>query len=184
ERHERIAHIQSRLQLHEGDVLDQVSLTGVLQKFEPDEVYNLASLSSVFRSWSEPILTGEINALGVSRLLEAIRSTNPKIKFYQASSSEMFGKVRESPQNELTPFYPRSPYGVSKTYGHFVTVNYRESYGIFAASGILFNHESPRRGLDFVTRKITHVAASLARGCSPTVVLGRLAVGRVWQCGG
>ncbi|HXI83742.1 MAG TPA: GDP-mannose 4,6-dehydratase [Verrucomicrobiae bacterium] len=184
ERHERIAHIQNRLQLHEGDVLDQVSLTGVLQKFEPDEVYNLASQSSVFRSWAEPILTGEINALGVSRLLEAIRSTNPKIKFYQASSSEMFGKVRESPQNELTPFYPRSPYGVSKTYGHFVTVNYRESYGIFAASGILFNHESPRRGLDFVTRKITHGAASIAAGRSQTLVLGNLDVERDWGFAG
>jgi len=184
EYYERIAHIQDRLQLHEGDVLDQISLTGALQKFEPDEVYNLASQSSVFRSWAEPILTGEINALGVSRLLEAIRSTNPKIKFYQASSSEMFGKVRESPQNELTPFYPRSPYGVSKTYGHFVTVNYRESYGIFAASGILFNHESPRRGLDFVTRKITHGAASIALGHSQTLVLGNLDVERDWGFAG
>jgi GDPmannose 4,6-dehydratase len=184
ERHERIAHIQDRLQLHEGDVLDQVSLTGVLQKFKPDEVYNLASQSSVFRSWAEPILTGEINAIGVSRLLEAIRSTNPKTKFYQASSSEMFGKVRESPQNELTPFYPRSPYGVSKTYGHFVTVNYRESYGIFAASGILFNHESPRRGLDFVTRKITHGAASISLGQSQTLVLGNLDVERDWGFAG
>jgi GDPmannose 4,6-dehydratase len=184
EQHERITHIQSRLQLHEGDVLDQISLTGVLRKFQPDEVYNLASQSSVFRSWAEPILTGEINALGVSRLLEAIRSTNPKIKFYQASSSEMFGKVRESPQNELTPFYPRSPYGVSKTYGHFVTVNYRESYGIFAASGILFNHESPRRGLDFVTRKITHGAASIALGQSQRLVLGNLDVERDWGFAG
>jgi GDPmannose 4,6-dehydratase len=184
ERYERIAHIQNQLQLHEGDVLDQVSLTGVLQKFKPDEVYNLASQSSVFRSWAEPILTGEINALGVSRLLEAIRSTNPRIKFYQASSSEMFGKVRESPQNELTPFYPRSPYGVSKTYGHFVTVNYRESYGIFAASGILFNHESPRRGLDFVTRKITYGAASIAAGRSETLVLGNLDVERDWGFAG
>lgn len=172
------------MQLHEGDVLDQISLTGVLRKFQPDEVYNLASQSSVFRSWAEPILTGEINALGVSRLLEAIRSINPKIKFYQASSSEMFGKVRESPQSELTPFYPRSPYGVSKTYGHFVTVNYRESYGIFAASGILFNHESPRRGLDFVTRKITHGAASIALGQSQTLVLGNLDVERDWGFAG
>ncbi len=184
ERYERIAHIQNRLQLHEGDVLVQVSLNGVLQKFKPDEVYNLASQSSVFRSWAEPILTGEINALGVSRLLEAIRSTNPKIKFYQASSSEMFGKVRESPQNELTPFYPRSPYGVSKTYGHFVAVNYRESYGIFAASGILFNHESPRRGLDFVTRKITYGAASIAAGRSENLVLGNLDVERDWGFAG
>ncbi len=184
EQHERIAHFQDRLKLYEGDILDQISLTGVLQKFQPDEVYNLASQSSVFRSWAEPILTGEINALGVSRLLEAIRSTNPKIKFYQASSSEMFGKVRESPQNELTPFYPRSPYGVSKTYGHFVTVNYRESYGIFAASGILFNHESPRRGLDFVTRKITHGAASISLGHSQTLVLGNLDVERDWGFAG
>ena len=184
ERHERIAHIQTRLQLYEGDVLDQVSLTGVLRKFEPDEVYNLASQSSVFRSWAEPILTGEINAIGVSQLLEAIRSINPRIKFYQASSSEMFGKVRESPQNELTPFYPRSPYGVSKTYGHFVTVNYRESYGCFAVSGILFNHESPRRGLDFVTRKITHSAASIALGRSDKLVLGNLDVERDWGFAG
>ena len=184
EPHERIAHIQDRLKLFEGDVLDPVSLTGVLRKFEPDEVYNLASQSSVFRSWAEPILTGEINALGVSQILEAIRGINPKIKFYQASSSEMFGKVRESPQNELTPFYPRSPYGVSKTYGHFVTVNYRESYGIFAVSGILFNHESPRRGLDFVTRKITHGAASVALGRSQELVLGNLEVERDWGFAG
>jgi len=184
EHHERITHIQTQLKLFEGDVLDQVCLTGVLRKFEPDEVYNLASQSSVFRSWAEPILTGEINALGVSQILEAIRSINPKIKFYQASSSEMFGKVRESPQNELTPFYPRSPYGVSKTYGHFVTVNYRESYGIFAVSGILFNHESPRRGLDFVTRKITHGAASVALGRSRELVLGNLDVERDWGFAG
>lgn len=184
EPHERIAHIQDRLQLFEGDVLDPVSLTGVLRKFEPDEVYNLASQSSVFRSWAEPILTGQINALGVSQMLEAIRGINPGIKFYQASSSEMFGKVRESPQNELTPFYPRSPYGVSKTYGHFVTVNYRESYGIFAVSGILFNHESPRRGLDFVTRKITHGAASVALGRSHELVLGNLEVERDWGFAG
>jgi len=184
EPHERIAHIQDKLQLFEGDVLDQVSLTGVLRKFEPEEVYNLASQSSVFRSWAEPILTGEINALGVSQVLEAIRIINPKIKFYQASSSEMFGKVRESPQNELTPFYPRSPYGVSKTYGHFVTVNYRESYGIFAVSGILFNHESPRRGLDFVTRKITRGAASIASGQTKELVLGNLDVERDWGFAG
>lgn len=184
ERHERIAHIQPRLNLFEGDVLDQVSLTGVLRKVEPDEVYNLASQSSVFRSWAEPILTGEINALGVSQVLEAIRIINPKIRFYQASSSEMFGKVRESPQNELTPFYPRSPYGVSKTYGHFVTVNYRESYGIYAVSGILFNHESPRRGLEFVTRKIAHGAASIALGRTQELVLGNLDVERDWGFAG
>jgi len=184
EHHDRISHIQNRLTLFEGDVLDQVSLTGVLRKFEPEEVYNLASQSSVFRSWAEPILTGEVNALGVSQILEAIRSINSKIKFYQASSSEMFGKVRESPQNELTPFYPRSPYGVSKTYGHFVTVNYRESYGIFAVSGILFNHESPRRGLDFVTRKISHGAASIALGRINELVLGNLDVERDWGFAG
>ena len=184
EHHDRISHIQHRLTLFEGDVLDQISLTGVLGKFEPGEVYNLASQSSVFRSWAEPILTGEINALGVSQILEAIRSVNPKIKFYQASSSEMFGKVRESPQNELTPFYPRSPYGVSKTYGHFVTVNYRESYGIFAVSGILFNHESPRRGLDFVTRKISHGAASISLGHMKELVLGNLDVERDWGFAG
>ena len=184
ERYERITHIQDRIKLFEGDVLDQISLTSVMKKFEPHEVYNLASQSSVFRSWAEPILTGETNALGVSQILEAIRSINPKIKFYQASSSEMFGKVRESPQNELTPFYPRSPYGVSKTYGHFVTVNYRESYGIFAVSGILFNHESPRRGLDFVTRKITHGAASVALGRSQELVLGNLEVERDWGFAG
>jgi GDPmannose 4,6-dehydratase len=184
EHHERIAHIQDRIKLFEGDVLDQISLTSVMRKYEPEEVYNLASQSSVFRSWAEPILTGEINALGVSQILEAIRSINPKFKFYQASSSEMFGKVRESPQNELTPFYPRSPYGVSKTYGHFVTVNYRESYGIFAVSGILFNHESPRRGLDFVTRKISHGAASIALGRSNELVLGNLDVERDWGFAG
>jgi GDPmannose 4,6-dehydratase len=184
ERHERITHLQDKLKLFEGDVLDQVSLRGVLGKFEPDEVYNLASQSSVFRSWAEPILTGQINALGVSQILEAIRSLNPRVKFYQASSSEMFGKVRESPQNEMTPFYPRSPYGVSKTYGHFVTVNYRESYGIFAVSGILFNHESPRRGLDFVTRKISHGAASIALGRTDELVLGNLDVERDWGFAG
>ena len=184
ERHERIAHIQNQLQLFEGDVLDQVSLTTTLKTFAPGEVYNLASQSSVFRSWAEPILTGETNALGVSQILEAIRVINPKIKFYQASSSEMFGKVRESPQNEWTPFYPRSPYGVSKTYGHFVTVNYRESYGIYAVSGILFNHESPRRGLDFVTRKITHGAASISLGRTHELVLGNLDVERDWGFAG
>ena len=184
ERYERIAHIQHRLKLFDGDVLDQVSLTSAMKKFEPDEVYNLASQSSVFRSWAEPILTGEINALGVSQILEAIRISDPKIRFYQASSSEMFGKVRESPQNELTPFYPRSPYAVSKTYGHFVTVNYRESYGIFAVSGILFNHESPRRGLDFVTRKISHGAASIALGRANELVLGNLDVERDWGFAG
>jgi GDPmannose 4,6-dehydratase len=184
ERYERLTHIQNRLKLFEGDVLDPVSLNGALRRFDPDEVYNLASQSSVFRSWAEPILTGEINALGVSQVLEAIRSTNPKIKFYQASSSEMFGKVRESPQNELTPFYPRSPYGVAKTYGHFVTVNYRESYGIFAVSGILFNHESPRRGLEFVTRKIAHGAAAIALDRGEELVLGNLDIERDWGFAG
>lgn len=184
ERYERLTQIQDRLKLFEGDVLDSVSLTGALHRFDPDEVYNLASQSSVFRSWAEPLLTGETNALGVTQILETIRSTNPKVKFYQASSSEMFGKVRESPQNELTPFYPRSPYGVAKTYGHFVTVNYRESYGLYAVSGILFNHESPRRGMEFVTRKIAHGAAAIALGRGEELMLGNLDIARDWGFAG
>jgi GDPmannose 4,6-dehydratase len=184
ERYERIEHIQDRLLLYEGDMLDPVSLANALQAFQPDEVYNLASQSSVFRSWAEPILTGEVNALGVSRLLEAIRSVNPKIRFYQASTSEMFGKVRESPQNEQTPFYPRSPYGVSKCYGHYITVNYRESYGMFAVSGIQFNHESPRRGHEFVTRKISSGAALIAAGLASELKLGNLDVARDWGFAG
>ncbi|MBI1982348.1 MAG: GDP-mannose 4,6-dehydratase [Candidatus Levybacteria bacterium] len=161
---ERIAHIQDKIELVQGDLLDQSSLASALMETEPDEVYNLAAQSFVKTSWNQPVLTGEFTALGVTRILEAIRVVNPKIKFYQASSSEMFGKVTESPQKETTRFHPRSPYGVAKVYGHYITVNYRESYGIFACSGILFNHESPRRGLEFVTRKISHAAARISLG--------------------
>ena len=161
---ERIAHIQDRLTLASADVLDEVSMIEVLREHRPNEVYNLAAQSFVQTSWGQPVLTGEVTALGVTRMLDAIRLTNPEIRFYQASSSEMFGRVREVPQTETTPFYPRSPYGVAKVYGHWITVNYRESYGLHASSGILFNHESPRRGLEFVTRKITNgVAADQAR---------------------
>ena len=184
EKFDRIAHIIEKVQLKEGDVLDQLSLIDVLESIEPDEVYNLAAQSFVPRSWAEPTLTGEINALGVTRLLEAIRHVNRKIKFYQASSSEMFGKVRETPQNELTPFYPRSPYGVAKVYGHYVTVNYRESYGLFACSGILFNHESPRRGLEFVTRKISHTVARIVAGQATALRLGNLDAARDWGFAG
>jgi len=184
EKFERIAHIIERVQLKEGDVLDQLSLIDVLESVEPDEVYNLAAQSFVPRSWAEPTLTGEIDALGVTRMLEAIRHVNRKIKFYQASSSEMFGKVREVPQSELTPFYPRSPYGVAKVYGHYLTVNYRESYGLFACSGILFNHESPRRGLEFVTRKISHTVARIATGHATELRLGNLDAARDWGFAG
>src|SRR5215510_11594051 len=156
ENFERIAHLGGRAQLHQADLLDQLSLINVLKAVRPDEVYNLAAMSFVPTSWTQPVLTGEYTAIGVTRVLEAIRLLDPKgIRFYQASSSEMFGKVRETPQRETTPFYPRSPYGVAKVYGHHITVNYRESYGLFACSGILFNHESPRRGREFVTRKVT-----------------------------
>src|SRR6266581_5509850 len=160
ENFERIAHLQGRIQLHQADLLDQLSLIDVLKEVRPDEVYNLAAMSFVPTSWKQPVLTGEYTAIGVTRVLEAIRLLDPKgIRFYQASSSEMFGMVRETPQRESTPFHPRSPYGVAKVYGHFITVNYRESYDLFAVSGMLFNHESPRRGLEFVTRKISHAAA-------------------------
>src|SRR5215468_8685348 len=152
---ERIAHLRERIEIREGDLLDQLSLITLLHHVDPHEVYNLAAMSFVPTSWEQPILTSEVTALGATRLLEAIRVVDRGIRFYQASSSEMFGKVRETPQNELTPFYPRSPYGVAKTYAHYITVNYRESYGLFACSGILFNHESPRRGKQFVTRKVT-----------------------------
>src|SRR5256885_12891693 len=158
---ERIAHIQDRVTLVPGDLVDEASMINILREQRPTEVYNLAAQSFVQTSWSQPVLTGEVTALGVTRLLDAIRIVDPDIRFYQASSSEMFGKVREVPQNEQTPFYPRSPYGVSKLYGHFITVNYRESYDLHATSGILFNHESPRRGLEFVTRKITWHAAAI-----------------------
>src|SRR5271170_2900569 len=158
---ERIAHIQNDLTLVAGDLLDEVSLIAVLRDHRPAEVYNLAAQSFVQTSWSQPVLTGETTALGVTRLLDAIRIVDPEIRFYQASSSEMFGKVLEVPQRESTPFYPRSPYGVAKVYGHWITVNYRESYGLHASSGMLFNHESPRRGLEFVTRKVTHGVARI-----------------------
>ena len=184
ENFERIEHIKDRLNLVHGDLLDQLSLLTNVEKIRPDEVYNLAAQSFVPASWKQPMLTGEFNALGVTKLLEAIRQVDRKIKFYQASSSEMFGKVVEVPQNEKTPFYPRSPYGVAKVYGHFITVNYRESYGIFAVSGILFNHESPRRGLEFVTRKVTDGAARIKLGLTDKLRMGNLDAKRDWGFAG
>jgi GDPmannose 4,6-dehydratase len=184
EKFERIAHIRERVVLHQMDLLDQLSIITVLEDVEPHECYNLAAQSFVPTSWNQPLLTGEITALGVTRMLEGIRSVNPDIKFYQASSSEMFGKVLESPQNEKTPFYPRSPYGVAKVYGHFITVNYRESYDLFAVSGILFNHESPRRGLEFVTRKVSDGVARIKLGLAKTLSLGNLDAGRDWGYAG
>ena len=181
---ERIAHIQDRLTLASADVLDEVSLIEVLREHHPDEVYNLAAQSFVQTSWGQPVLTGEVTALGVTRMLDAIRLTNPAIRFYQASSSEMFGRVREVPQTESTPFYPRSPYGVAKVYGHWITVNYRESYGLHASSGILFNHESPRRGLEFVTRKITNGVARIKLGLDSHIRLGNLEAKRDWGFAG
>lgn len=184
ERFERIAHIQDRIVLHQMDLLDQLSIITVLEEVEPREVYNLAAQSFVPTSWTQPLLTGEFTALGVTRMLEGIRTVNPDIRIYQASSSEMFGKVRETPQNEETPFHPRSPYGVAKVYGHFITVNYRESYNLFATSGILFNHESPRRGLEFVTRKVTDGVARIKLGMAKTLSLGNLDAGRDWGFAG
>jgi GDPmannose 4,6-dehydratase len=181
---ERIAHIQDDIALVQGDLHDQSSLVSMLEEYEPDEVYNLAAQSFVPTSWSQAVLTGEVTALGVTRLLDAIRLVNPKIHFYQASSSEMFGKVLEVPQRETTPFYPRSPYGVAKVYGHWITVNYRESYGLFAASGILFNHESPRRGLEFVTRKISNGVAQIKAGKAKELRLGNLESRRDWGFAG
>jgi len=181
---ERIKHIQDKITILQGDLLDQGSLSAALIEAEPDEVYNLAAQSFVQTSWNQPVLTGEFTALGVTRLLEAIRTVNPKIKFYQASSSEMFGKVTETPQKETTRFYPRSPYGVAKVYGHYITVNYRESYDIFACSGICFNHESPRRGLEFVTRKISHAVARISLGKQRTLELGTLEPKRDWGFAG
>jgi len=181
---ERIAHLQERIDLREGDLLDQLSLITLLHDVEPHEVYNLAAQSFVPTSWAQPILTSEATALGVTRMLEAIRVVNRSIRFYQASSSEMFGKVRESPQHEATPFYPRSPYGVAKVYGHYITVNYRESYGLFAVSGILFNHESPRRGRQFVTRKVTSGAARVKLGLARELRLGNLDAKRDWGFAG
>lgn len=181
---ERIAHIQDNITVVQGDLHDQSSLVSILEEYEPDEVYNLAAQSFVPTSWAQAVLTAEVTAVGVTRLLEAIRLVNPKIRFYQASSSEMFGKVLEVPQNEKTPFYPRSPYGVAKVYGHWITVNYRESYGLFAASGILFNHESPRRGLEFVTRKISHAVAAIKLGQAKELRLGNLESQRDWGFAG
>jgi GDPmannose 4,6-dehydratase len=180
DRFERISHIMDHVHVLSGDLLDQNSLQEAIRVARPDEVYNLAAQSFVPASWSQPLLTGEITALGVARLLEAIRSTGAPIRFYQASTSELFGKAREVPQNELTPFYPRSPYGVSKAYGHWITVNYRESYGMFACAGILFNHESPRRGLEFVTRKITNGVARIKLGKEKELRIGNMDAQRDW----
>ena len=178
--YERIEHIRDKLELIQGDLLDQNSLIEAIQYAKPDEVYNLGAQSFVPTSWNQPVLTGEFTALGVTRILEAIRVVNPKIQLYQASSSEMFGAVQEVPQNEKTPFYPKSPYGVAKVYGHYITVNYRESYGLFACSGILFNHESPRRGLEFVTRKVSHGAAKIKLGLQRELRMGNLDSQRDW----
>jgi GDPmannose 4,6-dehydratase len=181
---ERIAHIQDKVSFAYGDLLDEVSLIGVLREFQPHEVYNLAAQSFVPTSWHQPVLTGEFTALGVTRLLDAIRIVDPEIRFYQASSSEMFGKVQAVPQDEDTPFYPRSPYGVAKLYGHWITINYRESYGLHASSGILFNHESPRRGIEFVTRKVTHTVAQIKLGMATELRMGNLDAQRDWGFAG
>ncbi|HMF96772.1 MAG TPA: GDP-mannose 4,6-dehydratase, partial [Vicinamibacterales bacterium] len=180
----RIQHIVDRIRLRPGDLLDQLSLIRLVEEEKPDEFYNLAAMSFVPASWDQPMLTGEFNAQGVTRVLEAIRQVNPKVRLYQASSSEMFGKVREVPQTELTPFYPRSPYGVSKVFAHYITVNYRESYDLFAVSGMLFNHESPRRGLEFVTRKVTDGVARIKHGMADTLSLGNLEAHRDWGFAG
>ncbi|MBL8144972.1 MAG: GDP-mannose 4,6-dehydratase [Anaerolineae bacterium] len=181
---ERIRHIQDRIQLIPGDMSDQTSLHNALMLAKPEEVYNLAAQSFVQTSWHQAVFTGDVTALGVTRLLDAIRAVNPEIRFYQASSSEMFGKVQAVPQREDTPFYPRSPYGVAKVYGHWITVNYRESYGLHASSGILFNHESPRRGLEFVTRKVTHHAAAIKLGILKDLRIGNLDAQRDWGFAG
>ena len=182
--YERIGHLLDRVHIVPADLLDQHSLTSVVRDARPDEVYNLAAQSFVPTSWTQPVLTGEFTALGVTRLLEAVRLAHPTARFYQASSSEMFGKAQETPQRETTPFYPRSPYGVAKVYGHWITVNYRESYGLYAVSGILFNHESPRRGLEFVTRKVTHGVARIVKGKAQDLHLGNLAARRDWGFAG
>src|SRR5690242_12598250 len=182
--YERIEHLLDRVTIVAADLLDQHSLTVVLQETRPDEVYNLAAQSYVPTSWTQPVLTGEFTALGVTRILEAIRLVHPTARFYQASSSEMFGKVTETPQRETTQFYPRSPYGVAKVYGHWITVNYRESYGLYAVSGILFNHESPRRGLEFVTRKVSHGVARIVKGRARVLELGNLEARRDWGFAG
>ena len=181
---QRLEHIRDDLLIHTGDLLDQRSLGDVLRACEPHEIYNLAAMSFVAASWNQPVLTAEFTGAGVTRMLEAMREVAPEARFYQASSSEMFGKVREAPQNERTPFYPRSPYGVAKVYGHFITVNYRESYGLYCCSGILFNHESPRRGLEFVTRKVTHGAAAIKLGLQDRLALGNLEARRDWGFAG
>jgi GDPmannose 4,6-dehydratase len=181
---ERIQHIQDEIDIIQGDLHDQSSLMDLIEQYQPDEVYNLAAQSFVPTSWNQPVLTGEVTALGVTRMLEAIRLFSPKTRFYQASSSEMFGKVWEVPQRESTPFYPRSPYGVAKCYGHWITVNYRESYNLFAVSGILFNHESPRRGIEFVTRKITYNAVRIKLGLAKELRLGNLDSRRDWGFAG
>ena len=184
EKFERIEHLRGRMLLEQADLLDQLSIIHLVQRFRPDEIYNLAAQSFVPTSWSQPVLTAEFDAVGVTRMLEAVRLVDSSIRFYQASSSEMFGKVHETPQKETTPFHPRSPYGVAKVYGHFITVNYRESYGLFACSGILFNHESPRRGLEFVTRKITAAVAAIKLGRQQELRLGNLDAKRDWGFAG
>jgi GDPmannose 4,6-dehydratase len=184
ENFERIQKIRDRVTLHQADLLDQLSIVGLIKDVRPSEVYNLAAQSFVPTSWVQPVLTGEFTAIGVTKVLEAIRLVDPKIRFYQASSSEMFGKVQETPQTEKTPFWPRSPYGVAKVYGHWITVNYRESYDLFACSGILFNHESPRRGMEFVTRKISHAVASIKKGLQKELRLGNLDAKRDWGFAG
>jgi GDPmannose 4,6-dehydratase len=180
ENFERINHLRDKITLVQADLMDQVSMIKIIDEIQPAEVYNLAAMSFVPTSWDQPVLTGEVTALGATRVLEAIKVVDPKIKFYQASSSEMFGKVVEVPQTEKTPFYPRSPYGVAKVYAHWITVNYRESYNMFAVSGILFNHESPRRGLEFVTRKVTHGAAKIKLGLASELRMGNLDASRDW----
>ena len=184
ENFERIGHLRTKISLHQADLLDQLSIIDLIKQVKPQEVYNLAAQSFVPTSWVQPVLTGEFTAMGVTRMLEAIRLVDRKIRFYQASSSEMFGKVQEVPQTERTPFYPRSPYGVAKVYGHWITINYRESYDIFACSGILFNHESPRRGKEFVTRKISHAVASIKKGVQKELRLGNLNAKRDWGYAG
>ena len=184
ENFERIAHVRDRIELRQADLLDQLSLIDLIRTVAPDEIYNLAAQSFVPTSWVQPVLTADFDAVGVTRILEAMRLVAPKARFYQASSSEMFGKVRETPQRETTPFYPRSPYGVAKVYGHFITVNYRESYGLFACSGILFNHESPRRGREFVTRKVTDGVARIKLGIAKELRLGNLQARRDWGFAG
>ena len=184
EKFERLAHLRDKITLHLGDLLDQYSISSLLSKVEPVEVYNLAAQSFVPASWTQPVLTGEFTGLGVTKVLEAVRHAAPKTRFYQASSSEMFGRVRETPQSEDTPFYPRSPYGVAKAYGHFITVNYRESFGLYAVSGILFNHESPRRGLEFVTRKVSDGVARIRLGLTDKLRLGNLDARRDWGFAG